>query len=237
MLKVTYLYHSGFSVETNSHFLVFDYWRNFPVLGTLKDGVINPNEIKEKDVVVFSSHRHKDHYNSVINDWRKIIKKCRVILSDDIPAVPEAKMVAPNEVYKEDDFTLKTYKSNDEGVAFLLSIDGYTIYHAGDLNWWHWEGEKGSWNDDIKKSYQHEMDLLKGETIDLAFIPLDPRLNNQYAWGIDLFMKDVSSHYVVPMHFGKKDKVIDRLMNDEISIDYRDRVVPLIVRGQSIELS
>lgn len=31
--------------------------------------------------------------------------------------------------------------STDEGVAFLVTAEGRTVFHAGDLNWWHWEGE------------------------------------------------------------------------------------------------
>ena len=31
---------------------------------------------------------------------------------------------------------VKTYKSTDSGVAFLVSFDDKKIYHAGDQNWW-----------------------------------------------------------------------------------------------------
>ena len=36
---------------------------------------------------------------------------------------------------------IRTLRSTDEGVAFVVHYAGKTIYHAGDLNWWHWEGE------------------------------------------------------------------------------------------------
>ena len=41
---------------------------------------------------------------------------------------------------------IRTLKSTDEGVAFLVEAEGKSIYHAGDLNWWYWEGEPLSWN-------------------------------------------------------------------------------------------
>lgn len=235
-MKVTYLYHSGFAVETTSHFLVFDYWKNTPKNGSLKDGVINPNEIADKDVIVFSSHRHRDHYNSVIHDWQKVIKKCRIILSFDIDPVEGSKMVEPNQIYEEKDFTLTTFKSNDEGVAFLLDIDGLTIYHAGDLNWWHWEGEPGSWNEDIKESYLHEIRLIKRDNISIAFVTLDPRLKEQYYWGLDYFMKNINAKYVFPMHFLNKPEIVEKLLEADSSKDYRARIIPLTSRGQSIEL-
>jgi len=235
-MKVTYLYHSGFAVETKDHFLVFDYWKNSPRSGMLENGVINPEEIKDKDVLVFASHRHGDHFNKIILNWSKKIPKCRVILSDDIKGEFSAKKIGPNAVLKEPDFELHTFLSNDEGVAFLLHIDGKCIYHAGDLNWWHWEGEPGSWNEDIKESYRKEINLLSPFAIDLAFVPVDPRLEAQYAWGMDFLMRTADIRHVVPMHFGTKSGVVDRLLLDPVSEPYRQKIVPLTKRGQSADI-
>ena len=235
-MKVTYLYHSGFAVETKKHFLIFDYWKTSPLNGKLSDGVINPDEIREKDVIVFSSHRHRDHFNDVILTWGKTIERIRFILSDDIGEFPNIKSIGPHESFNEQDFFVRTLKSNDEGVAFLLKIDGVCIYHAGDLNWWHWEGEEGSWNDDIKKSYQKEIDTLAGETIDLAFVPVDPRLKQQYVWGIDYILRNADVKKAVPMHFGSKKSAIEKLLTDPVTEPYRDKIVPLVKRGETAEI-
>ena len=68
------------------------------------------------------------------------------------------KLSLPNEVADRwsgrmrTDFALPTcsilsLKSTDEGAAFAIrETDGTSIYHAGDLNWWHWEGEPLAWN-------------------------------------------------------------------------------------------
>ena len=50
MMKVTYIYHSCFLVETSDFYCLFDYYR-----GTL------PTLEKNKPVYVFSSHGHGDH--------------------------------------------------------------------------------------------------------------------------------------------------------------------------------
>ena len=50
------------------------------------------------------------------------------------------------------------------------------VYHAGDLNWWHWEGESEEWNRKMAEDYRAEIDTLAGERIDLAFLPVDGRL-------------------------------------------------------------
>lgn len=236
-MKIWYLYHSGFAVETKNHLLIFDYWRDTPNGGGLKDGVIHPEEIKNFDVVAFSSHNHGDHYNKKILRWGDVIERFRLVLSDDILKNKDALMVKANRSYEQPDFTLRTLLSNDEGVAFLLDIDGVRIYHAGDLNWWHWQGEPDDWNDEMAAIYKEQIALLGGNPIDLAFVPVDPRLGEQYAWGIDYIMKTADIKYVVPMHFGDDTSVVKRLFDDPISTGYRGSIVALTVRGQMAEIA
>ena len=88
-----------------------------------------------------------------------------------------------------DELRIQTLRSTDEGVAFLVRVKGITLYHAGDLNWWHWEEEGPEYNEKMKRDYQAEIGTIEGEHIDLAFVPLDPRLEEAYGWGIDYFMR------------------------------------------------
>lgn len=61
---------------------------------------------------------------------------------------------------------VRTLRSNDEGTAFFIRYKDQTIYHAGDLNWWHWEGEPDEYNKNMRRSYQSEINKLCGEKID-----------------------------------------------------------------------
>ena len=54
-MKITYINHSGFLVETRDCYYIFDYYK-----GEL------PHLDKEKEVIVFCSHFHKDHFNPQI---------------------------------------------------------------------------------------------------------------------------------------------------------------------------
>ena len=54
-MKITYINHSGFLIETKDCYYIFDYYK-----GEL------PQLEKEKEVIVFCSHFHKDHFNPVI---------------------------------------------------------------------------------------------------------------------------------------------------------------------------
>ena len=58
------------------------------------------------------------------------------------------------------------------GIAFLVRCDGITLFHAGDLNWWHWEGEPDGENREM--GALQAADQAGGRKIDLAFIPVDP---------------------------------------------------------------
>ncbi|NLT58431.1 MAG: MBL fold metallo-hydrolase [Clostridiales bacterium] len=230
---IWYLYHSGFALRTEGHFLIFDYWKMDPRGGGLAQGVINPAELADLDVIAFASHAHGDHYSPELLRLGEGIARYRVVLSDDIRPAPGALMVGPGQRLEQPDFVLETLDSTDEGVAFLLEIDGLRIYHAGDLNWWHWEGEPEPYNTGMKEKYQAQIAKLGGRPIDLAFVPVDPRLGEQYLLGIDHLMRTQGVRCVVPMHFGDDVSVVDRLLRDPQSAPYRDRVLALTARGQS----
>ena len=234
--KVWYLYHSGFAVQTENHFLIFDYWRDKPKGGGLDSGVIDPAAIEGLDVVVFASHRHSDHYNRGILHWKNDIPKIRFVFSDDIRKPGDAFVIGPGSTLKQPDLCVQTLKSNDEGVAFVVDVDDMCLFHAGDLNWWHWEGEPDSYNDGMAATYKSQIDSLIGRKIDLAFIPVDPRLEEQYSLAIDYLMRTVDVRYVVPMHFGDDPSIVKRLLEDPISYDYRNHILSFTHRGEMKEV-
>jgi len=234
--KVWYLYHSGFAVSTAGHYLVFDYWRDKPKRGDPGKSVIDPAALRDQDVVVFVSHNHGDHFNRKILQWRSDIPKLRYIFSDDVRTDADANIVGPGTTLTLPDLTVQTLASNDEGVAFIVDVDGMRIFHSGDLNWWHWEGEPDDYNEGMAVSYKSQIDQLAGKPVDLAFVPVDPRLEEQYAWGIDYLMRTADVRHAAPMHFGDDIGIIRRLLNDPISQTYRNRIMQFTSRGQMIEI-
>ena len=235
--KVWYLAHSGFAVQTESSFLIFDYYLDEPKGGTIEQGVIDPKELAEKNVIVFVSHNHDDHFNPVVFEWQKTIPNIKYILSNDISEIPNAIMIGPNDTVEQENLVVKTYRSTDEGVAFLVQIDGLAIYHAGDLNWWHWEGELDTYNMKMADDYKKQIDLLADERIDLAFVPLDPRQERQYDWGVKYLLERSNVPYVVPMHFWNQPDVIDRLLVEPYMSCHANRICPLRHRGEYLEFS
>lgn len=226
-MKITYIYHSGYAVEFEHAVLIFDYYK-----GAL------PKWDKQKAVYVFVSHNHYDHFNKKIFEWEREYDHITYILSDDVPVKPRVNQVfsiKPREELLVDALQIKALRSTDEGVAFLITYGDICLYHAGDLNWWHWEEESHVYNEMMRRNYQYEIRLIEGTRIDAAFVPLDPRQEAQYYWGIDWFMRNTDTKAVFPMHFGEEVSVCGRLVKDTVSEPYRDRIMCIREPGQTFE--
>ncbi len=164
---VWYLNHSSWAIKTANHFLIFDYFipQLIPDRPCLANGRIDPQEIKDFDVTVFSSHGHGDHYDTTIFQWRDAIPNISYVLGHRPTGVPEYQYVAPRTDQMVDGMRVRTIRATDSGVGFLVEVDGLVIFHAGD----HANGQAG-----LNASYTDEIDYLAslGLPIDLAFLPI-----------------------------------------------------------------
>lgn len=81
------------------------------------------------------------------------------------------------------------------------------IFHAGDLNNWHWAEESTA--EESRESEDHflrELDCLAGEVeqVDMALFPVDPRLGKDYMRGACQFIDRIHPRWFAPMHFWEK---------------------------------
>lgn len=213
IMKITYIDHSGFAVETEKCVYIFDYFK-----GEL------PDIPADKPVIVFASHSHPDHYNPRVFERldEKGVEPSRMkaVLGKDIrenkypEGVPVMKARAHMSFSLEDGTLVDTLLSTDQGVAFLLTTSEGVIYHAGDLNDWYWEGEPDQDNRSMTGRYRAEIDRIKGKEVDIAFVPLDPRQEKDYARGILYFLKKVPAKYVFPMHYWDKPQIMENFMRE-----------------------
>ncbi|MCM1539992.1 MAG: MBL fold metallo-hydrolase [Blautia sp.] len=211
-MRIAYIYHSCFLVETADCYYLFDYYK-----GTL------PELDAEKPILVFASHRHEDHYNpeifTLLSDMG--MKTVYAVLPNDIPAKrypqtnAEIIKVYHSQAYELPcDTRLETLLSTDRGVAFLLQCKEGTVYHAGDLNDWGMEEDTEQERKQMRGSYRAQINQLKGRTLDAAFLPLDPRLGSAYAQGILYFLQTVNVKKVYPMHYWEQPEIIDRFLRE-----------------------
>ena len=208
--KITHLFHSGYAVETAEHFLIFDYYQPLPGKnGGIAEGIITGDYLKtKKNILVFVSHDHADHFDPVILDWAKDNPTITYILSSDIVANTDQLHCHVLSAYEEisaNHVIIKTFGSTDQGISFLLQVDGLTIFHAGDLNWWHWTGESLAEQGSAETAFKAEMAKLGEQQIDIdiAFFPIDRRMEEFYSLGAEYFAEKFKPKLLVPMHFGK----------------------------------
>jgi L-ascorbate metabolism protein UlaG (beta-lactamase superfamily) len=196
-IRITYLDHSGFIVETARYTLVFDYYR---------DPAQVANFTPDKPLYFFASHAHGDHFNPAIAAWQE--QTAAYILNSDIrsagglPTVKQAKThyLSPYEAMTHKDLRITAYGSTDEGGSFLVEVDGWRLFHAGDLNWWHWKEDTPENIAQAKTDFFRELHYLNGQQLDVAFFPVDSRLEEYRDLGVRELVKTTQINHLITMH-------------------------------------
>lgn len=246
---VTFVHHSCFVVETEKRVLIFDYFRDGNVKGYTFTGVL-PDFDREKPLYVFASHFHQDHFDMEILRWAGQYNRIHYILSKDIrlsahylekngvPASVKRQItfVQPGKRYEIDDMEIQTLRSTDVGVAFLVRTEGKSIYHAGDLNLWKWDGAGDLVNGKETRAYKHEIRKLADETIDVAFVPLDSRQKKYAAEGLKFFMETVDAKAVFPMHMWQDYSAIRVFKSKTANGEFARRLVDISGENEAYEL-
>ena len=201
-MELVYLGHSGFAIKAKDYVVIVDY---------LEDKSCKLNEIfsNTEKVYVLVSHQHHDHFNSEIFNFVKYRNDITYILSSDIELnnienLPKQIItLSKGESFEDGVFCVTAYGSTDVGVSFLMKIDGENVFHAGDLNNWHWEEESTIEEiEDAEKNYLSELNILAEnvQSLKLAMYPVDPRMEGDYARGARQFLERIKVEYFVPMH-------------------------------------
>lgn len=216
-MQLTYLFHSGFALETDLCVLVFDYWKD-------PAGVI-PSLLKtDKPLYVFSSHFHEDHFCRDIFAWREVKPDVTYLLSKDILKHRRARReeadvwLAKGACWEDGRLRVTATGSTDSGVSWVVETQGRYLFHAGDLNNWYarfltddyrggtvFSPEFGM-DIDPGKEEKHYLGELKDirkvtDHFDMAMFPIDGRIGNGYTRGARQFIERFRVGLLVPMHF------------------------------------
>lgn len=164
---IWYLGHSGWAIKTKNHFLVFDYteMNNLIEDKEIQNSVINLEDIKDENVYVFVSHAHGDHYDKAIYGWEPQVKNIKYIFGWDNSQNHRDFCAAANKTYNIDEVEITTIEATDDGVGYLIEVDGLSIVHFGD---------HANWCQEIEADYKKQIDYMKEKraTVDIAFIPI-----------------------------------------------------------------
>ena len=216
-MTLTYIFHSGFVLETEQSILVFDYWLD-------PSGVMDSVIQSEKPMYVFSSHFHEDHFTKEIFEWKKQREGVTYILSKDIYKHRRASKedadvwLAKGGIWSDDTISVWALGSTDSGVSWIVETEDKRIFHAGDLNNWYAKFLSDDNPDQERYSFEmeevfnpiaHEKQFLGelkdirkvADSFDVVMFPIDGRVGNGYTLGARQFIERFKVGLFVPMHF------------------------------------
>ena len=201
-ILITHYYHSGFSVACGKTLDVFDYWRG--ERGELtEDKQLTAEKLKNyENVYVFISHEHIDHLDPVVFTWNEA-GNVSYIVSSDMPVGTRGKRMAPGDTLNlSGGLTVTAFDSTDLGVSFLVDFGGLRVFHAGDLNFWHWREESTMQEiEEADAEFRKAVVPISRESIDVAFFPVDPRQGAMFEAGANYFILSVKPRILIPMHY------------------------------------
>ncbi|NIM95804.1 MAG: hypothetical protein GTO18_19055 [Anaerolineales bacterium] len=168
---------NGWALEINGRLLVFDYVGRGesvpPVSGEVRNleiGAINTDELQAFDLYVFVTHSHQDHFDPVIFEWQQQVENIEYFFGWGVGDNPEHHyMIGPRADAQLDGmevYTINSHHSDVPEVAYLVKVDGVTIYHNGDY----------------LASYLEDFEYLHTFTdhIDIAFVIGWPFVDHQH---------------------------------------------------------
>ena len=224
-MELTYIYHSGFALSGDGFTVIMDYYRDS------EDGQAQADLNRLMDGT-FSNQETGMPEGTVHSELLRRPGKLYVLASH----------FHPDHFNKE----VLQWREQRPDIIYIFSKDilrhrraqsGKKIFHAGDLNNWHWmdESTEAEWKG-AEKNFLHELDDLYAYTpeVDVAMFPVDPRLGKEYMRGAGQFVTKIKTHIFVPMHFTPEYAKANAFR--DFAEAHGVRFVSLTHRGQKIEI-
>lgn len=249
-MKVVFIHHSCFLVEVDEKVLIFDWFAGDRVNGYQFNGVLPEYEL-DTPIYVFASHKHRDHFDMDVLRMAEKYRNIHFILSKDCKMSPnfmqkhgidlevreKITYVTERAKYKvEGGVSVETLRSTDVGVAFYVQTNGVSIFHAGDLNDWSFEDADDMTNQKMRKAFQEEVRRLVSKKIDVAFVPMDPRLGENQWKAVDFVLEHTNAEHIFPMHMWQDYSGIDTYIQQQENSKLAERVVPISHENQEFNI-
>ena len=229
-ISIDYLGGSGFLLAVGETAMLFDASEHGP-----DDRILPEKKDLEqfRRIYVFISHRHEDHFSPSVYDVCG--ENAVYIVGYDVPQPHRGVRMSPGEERGFGPVNVRAFGSTDEGVSFLVEYAGVTIFHAGDLNLWHWRDESTvSEIEAAEKAFYDCVEPIPAQAIDVAFFPVDPRQGSMYDAGAGYFVMTIKPRIMIPMHFqGRGDVAMRFSITGETAAT---KVVALQEAGDQVDL-
>ena len=201
-MEFTYLLNSGFLIRDDRTILIFD---DFEDPAKVVDRVVDAEDFD--NLYIFVSHAHFDHFGTHIRAYSS--HTSRYIFCYDLKRTKRIKIFPQDNItlmrryseWQDNNIHVWTYDSTDVGVSFFVETKGgKKIFHAGDFNWWNWEGDTLENRAMMEKIFKKQLKRMEGLEADAAFFPVDGRLGNSQEMGAKAFLGKTKVKYLIAMH-------------------------------------
>lgn len=201
-MQITYLLNSGFAVELEHTLLVFDAYDD---PARVLDAIFARRSFER--VYFLASHSHFDHFNGDL--LRRYAERTECfILSHDIRHTVGARKLSSEKIvwmedyasWHDDVLAVESFSSTDIGTSFRVEAEGTALFHAGDFNFWDWLGDTHENRMFAANGFHKQLKRMQGMTADVAFFPVDGRLEGAMAKGAEEFCAVTDVKALVTMH-------------------------------------
>ncbi|NLD33539.1 MAG: hypothetical protein GX653_01365 [Clostridiales bacterium] len=210
---VTFFHQSGFTVAVGKTLLIFSYWQ------AGEDKIPESHRLSDRDfkgfnnIVVFVPRNSAEHHDPVIYTWKKSFPITYVVSADAKDAVPDdvtARFIREGESLSVANVRVSAFGSTDAGVSLLVKTGGLHIFHAGDLNLWHWREENTLREiTRAEDEFYRVVASLPNEKLDICMFPVDPNLGGFYDAGANHFIMARKPSVFFPMHWGSRTEIAE----------------------------
>lgn len=243
---ITYIYHSCCAIEFSKFSVIIDYYID-PLKEGEEAGWVEKHLLQnDKPLYVLCTHSHSDHFNEEVLSWDAKKDNITYIFSKEVaetlkdnPLLKDEKITYLDkfEEYKDKNIKVQAFGSTDEGGSFYMEHERKKIFHAGDLNNWHWNEEVP--RDEafvFENQYICELELLSEQVkkVDIAMFPLDPRLGKDFMRGGEQFVNKIKTKNFLPLHFGDNYELIQQF--EPIANKAKTKLLKLEHKAQSFKL-
>ena len=243
---VTYVYHSCCAIEFENFSVIIDYYQDATKDGEETGWVKNHLLKQEKPLYVLCTHSHADHFNEEVLSWDQDRGDVTYLFSKEVAdtlkdnaLLKDDKIIYLDkfEAYRDGNIMVKAFGSTDAGASFYMEHEDKKLFHAGDLNNWHWNEEATKEETYVYENhYICELELLSEHVneVDIAMFPLDPRLGKDFMRGGEQFVNKINTDNFLPLHFGDNYKLIQQF--ESIARKANCKLLKLEHKGQSFKI-
>lgn len=208
-ITVTYFYQSTFAVAVGKTLLVFSYHepdsqRDIPRITDQDFSGFN-------NILVFIPNGSAVHLDPVVFNWKQSYPLTYIVSSDAKDKVPDksnVRVVKEGDSFSVADALVRVCGSTAEGVSFLVKTHGVNVFHAGDLNLWHWREESTPQAvARAEQEFYRTVGSIPREQLDVCMFPLDPNQGGIYDAGANHIIMTLKPRVFFPMHFGNRGEI------------------------------